>query len=209
MGRGRVSVGFFAVALCVVFFCGVTASFAAEKVVKPTTSVEKIQTEQVKPDAVKPEAVQHKKMLMKPLKVQCPDPGVKALEFEILSRESDYRGRVRITGTVRNVGAVAYDSGPNQQSVQLWEDVQGVSEKQPVASRAFEDLAPDQEVTVSYVRSWNASSPAEGEFPPSYLLLISYDPDIAMDGNEGNDDCRSTNNRKERSGMEINSMFTE
>lgn len=202
MRRGRVSAGFLVGTLCVVFLCGVTASFAAEKVAKPKTAVEKVQKAPTAAKTVKP-----KEMMMKPVTAPCPDPAAKTLDFEIVSRTGDFRGRVRIVGVVKNLGRAAYESGPNQQSVQLWEDVQGASERQPVASQAFQDLAPNQEVRVSYERDWNASSPAEGEFPPSYILMISYDPDIQMDGNEANDDCRAGNNRKERSGMDINAMF--
>lgn len=65
----------------------------------------------------------------------------------------------------------------------------------------------DQAVTVMFERPWNISSPAEGEFPPSYMLEIGYDPDIRIDGNPNNDDCRLGNNRLERSGAEVRAPF--
>ena len=74
--------------------------------------------------------------------------------------------------------------------------------------KQFEDLAAGGEITVSFERAWDASSPAEGEFPPTYTLRISFDPDIFIDGNEQNDDCRTSNNRLERSGSGINDLFT-
>ena len=60
---------------------------------------------------------------------------------------------------------------------------------------------------LSWERDWNSSSPSEGEFPNSYRLLILYDPDIYMDANKDNDDCNQNNNKKERSGTEINDML--
>jgi hypothetical protein len=44
-------------------------------------------------------------------------------------------------------------------------------------------LTPEQEVTVVFERTWNSSSTGEGEFPPSYIVEIGYDPDIRLDGN--------------------------
>ena len=60
---------------------------------------------------------------------------------------------------------------------------------------------------LTYERDWNSSSPSEGEFPNSYRLLITYDPDIYQDANKANDDCNQGNNKKNRSGTEINDMF--
>jgi hypothetical protein len=137
----------------------------------------------------------------KKLLPQCPDPAAQRIDFSIVSRTSQFRGRVRIVGVVKNVGLAAYESGPNQQSAQLYADGKFL------VQQAFQNLAPSQEVTVTYERNWDASSPAEGEFPPTYKLLIVYDPDIRLDGNPKNDECTSANNKKERSGADINALF--
>ena len=42
------------------------------------------------------------------------------------------------------------------------------------------------------------------EFQAGYELMISYDPDIFIDGNERNDDCQMSNNRISISAAEIN-----
>lgn len=76
-----------------------------------------------------------------------------------------------------------------------------------VAQVPFQNLAPAQEVNLVYERNWDAASPAEGEFPPTYRLLIGYDPDILLDGNPNNDDCNSNNNQLERSGADVNALF--
>ena len=137
---------------------------------------------------------------------QCPDPAAHELGFSIVSRTSQFAGRVRIVGTARNVGAAPYESGPNQQSLQLYESIPGGTPRM-VAQQAFQNLAPGAEVSVRYERDWNSSSPAEGEFPPSYKLMVVYDPDIRLDSNTKNDDCNNANNSKERNGSEINALF--
>jgi len=134
--------------------------------------------------------------------LRCPDPAVEAIDMEIVSLTSRFEGQVRITGRMKNLGG-PFDSGAGQQSLQLYEQYTGGL----VAHVDFEDLDLGETLEVSYVRHWNASSPSEGEFPPKYMVVISYDPDIYMDGNERNDDCNSDNNVLERSGWDINDLF--
>ncbi|PSR17114.1 hypothetical protein C8255_14255 [filamentous cyanobacterium CCP3] len=134
-----------------------------------------------------------------------PDPAVQAIDFTLLSRTSQFAGRVQIVGTVTNLGG-PFTSRAGQQQVQLYETPLG-GRSQLVASQDFQNLAPGETIRVNYQRDWKASSPAEGEFPPSYQVVISYDPDIAIDGNSHNDDSNLQNNRLERSGAGINGLF--
>src|SRR5262245_33899036 len=145
---------------------------------------------------------------IKPLLLQCqgPDPAAVSLNFAVSARTTRFAGRVRITGTVKNIGTAPYISGPEQQLVNLYEMVPG-GPSRLVASRRFQNEAINEEITVSYERAWNSSSPAEGEFPPTYKLIVTYDPDIRLDGNTKNDDCNGANNARERSGGDINAMF--
>lgn len=142
---------------------------------------------------------------VKPLP-KCPDPAVEKIDFTIVSRTGKFSGKVRITGVVKNVGLAPYISGPNQQAVHLYEFIPGGSARL-VAKKNFQNLNPGQQVTVAYERNWDASSPSEGEFPPSYRVIIAYDPDIRLDSNPKNDDCNINNNQKERSGADINALF--
>ncbi len=137
----------------------------------------------------------------------CPDPAATDIEFTIMRRTSPFAGVVRVRGKVRNLGGF-YGSRPNQQALLLFEVPLGGSPRL-VSTQTFTDLAPGEEVVVDYARPWNSSSPSEGEFPPSYRLIITYDPDITLDGNPDNDDCVSVNNRRERSGQGINELFRE
>ncbi len=132
----------------------------------------------------------------------CPDPGVASIDYAILSRTTPFQGRVRITGTVKNLGRAPYVSNPRQQSVLLYE-VPAAGPARLVAQRAFQNLAPDEAVTVAFDRDWRSSE----EFPPSYRVIISYDPDILLDSNPKNDDCGAANNRRERPGGEISALF--
>jgi hypothetical protein len=106
---------------------------------------------------------------------------------------------VLVKGVVQNIGLADFLSDPNQQSVQLWAD--GVM----VASTLFEDLAVDEQVTVEEELSWDTQS----ELPPvqRYQLIVTYDPDILMDENLNNDDCRFSNNSILRSAEGINALF--
>lgn len=129
------------------------------------------------------------------------DPAATQVGFRVLSRTSTYRGRVQIVGTIKNLGRQSFLSRYGQQAVYLYED------SRVVARRSFTSLAPGASLSLAYQRNWDASSPAEGEFPPTYKVVISYGPDIYIDGNPNNDDCRSQNNQLSKSGTAINQLF--
>jgi|GEM_PF-2583437 len=132
------------------------------------------------------------------------DLSTASINFSLVNCTDKYHGSVRIEGVVKNTGGLNYTSGAGQQAVLLYEDNGG----RPVlvATKVFQNLTPGQEVKVAYTRNWYKASPAEGEFPPKYILIISYDPDIYIDANDNNDDAVTTNNRMEKSGREINAM---
>jgi hypothetical protein len=130
----------------------------------------------------------------------CEDPAAQRINFTVVSRNRPgglVLGRVRITGVVKNAGSAAYISGPRQQSILLYEDAR------LVASAPFQNLAVGQEVRVSFVRDWYSG----WEFPPTYRLIIAYDPDIYLDGNPNNDDCNAANNSLSRSGFDVQALF--
>lgn len=135
-----------------------------------------------------------------------PDPAAIAVDFRLVRRTGRFTGQVEIVGTIRNVGTADFISGKGQQGIQLYEEVPGARPRL-VASLPFERLNQGAELQIRYTREWNASSPAEGEFPPTYRLQISYDPDIVLDGNPKNDDSNWRNNSRERSGSAINDLL--
>lgn len=136
----------------------------------------------------------------------CADPMAADIKFQIVRRDNQFRGRVRISGTVTNNGLKNFQSGRNQQSIILYEIVPGARPRE-VARRNFINLAAGQSINVSFVRNWNISSPAEGEFPPSYRVCLTYDPDIYIDGNDNNNDCNQRNNCKTENGSQISRLF--
>lgn len=138
------------------------------------------------------------------------DLAADSLDFKLVRRDCEFSGLVRITGVVKNVGKGNFDSGRGQQSAALYQDgPTGTASKTPVARVQFEDLAAGETVEVTYDRTWNASSPNEGEFPPTYRLQILWDPDILIDGNDNNDDTNPSNDKITRSGSDINDMIVE
>lgn len=137
----------------------------------------------------------------------CEDLAARAIDFRIVRRDNQWDGRVRITGTVTNLGG-DFTSHAGEQAIYLLEEVPGVRPV-VVARLDFDHLAHGESLTLSYERNWESSSPAEGEFPPTYQLEVSYDPDIALDDLDTNDDCHYDNNFLERSGSDINDLFRE
>lgn len=128
--------------------------------------------------------------------IDCMDPAVATVEVEVLEKDGS-TGRIRITGTVINVGLQTFDSSEGQQAVEL------VESNTVVATTTFVDLETAEEVTVTYETAWNSAS----EFLPDYTVRLSYDPDIFIDGNEENDDCRTANNSRTLTAAEINEVF--
>lgn len=132
-----------------------------------------------------------------------PNPAVISIDFNLVSQDSDSTGTVEIVGAVENLGSGTFDSSAGQQAVQIWAG-QSLTSLSMLASQSFEDLAPGAQVTVSHEVQWNTSN----EFPPIYRVILSYDPDIYIDGNDNNDDCATSDNALQRDGSEINNLFT-
>ncbi|SIO52152.1 hypothetical protein [Chitinophaga niabensis] len=153
-----------------------------------------------------PAHIQLTEAQMKKIMIKKIDLSASKINFTIIKCKDRFNAHVVVEGVVKNTGGLAYSSNANQQSALLYEDNGG--RLQLVASQSFQNLAPGAEVKVSYTRPWNRSSPAEGEFPPNYVLVIGFDPDIYIDGNDSNDDSNYGNNRFTRSAAEVNSNWT-
>jgi hypothetical protein len=133
-----------------------------------------------------------------PSRCEGPDPRATSIQYTLLGSTSTTSGTVRITGVVTNRGQSNFDSSAGQQSVYLYEGFE------LVAQQDFVDLAVDDTVEVSYDRNWNTAD----EFrPPTYQVMVLYDPDIYIDGNPNNDDCDQTNNDLERSTAALDGFF--
>ena len=80
-------------------------------------------------------------------------------------------------------------------------------DNQSVAFQDFPRLNPGQQTVLTWHQ--NISQYGYGEFTPVFEARLSFDPDIRLDGNPSNDDCRMNNNRKRLSGQTINAMLAE
>lgn len=128
-----------------------------------------------------------------------------SIDYTLLEQTSTTTGRVEIKGIVDNYGSQAFMSGEGQQAAQLWE-VDAGGQSKMVSSVEFQNLALNETVEVTYERDWSTAD----EFPPqSYRLLLSYDPDILLDGNPNNDDCNPNNNTRTRSTSGIGALFAK
>lgn len=124
-----------------------------------------------------------------------------AINFSVVRADGEFSGTVKIEGVVRNAGTSDYTSNANQQIALLYEQILG-GKTTLVARQPFKDLAVNATVKVSFTRQWDKSQ----EFPPTYTLIISFDPDIYIDGNNNNDDSNTANNKISKSGEAINAL---
>jgi hypothetical protein len=137
----------------------------------------------------------------------CGDPAAQRIDFVIVKRTmelvngqlrlSPSKGRVRITGVIKNIGKGYYRTSiPGLRTMFL--DA-GSTE---LARKDFGNLAPGQEATIIVERDWDSLSPNEGEFPPMYrLYFFTVGPDVSAV------DCNVNNNEITRSGADINALF--
>lgn len=140
--------------------------------------------------------------------MNCPDPAAYDIRFQIMKRTDKFKGRVRITGIVKNIGRKPFKPGPNQATAYLYEMPPGASTGGTlVAQKVIRNLIPGETLLLNYERDWVSFSSPEGERPPTYRLEVSCNTDVYKDANPDNDDCTQKNNKKERSGSEINNMF--
>src|SRR5690606_29140905 len=118
------------------------------------------------------------------------DLAAHAIEFSVVNT-SDFEGEVTITGIVKNLGD-DFISGEGQQSIYLYERDAGLASDNPgtlLTEEAFTTLDAEGTIEVSFSKTWNTSI----EFPPDFILMISYDPDLHIDDNPHNDDSNSEN----------------
>jgi len=152
-----------------------------------------------------PSHIQLTEAQMKKIMIKKIDLSASKIGFTIIKCQDRFNAYVVVEGVVKNTGGLAYSTGANQQTALLYEDNGGTLKL--VASKPFQNLAPGAEIKISYTRPWNRSSPAEGEFPPKYVLVIGFDPDIYIDGNDNNDDSNYSNNRLTQSAAEVNNNW--
>ncbi len=105
----------------------------------------------------------------------------------------------KINASVINVGTAHYVSRRNQQTLNLY---QGNSRL--VKIWGFSRVNRGQ--TLKFSKSF--SNQPGGEFVPSYKAMLSFDPDIYIDGNRANDDSNRNNNKATLSSSTLSSAFS-
>ncbi|MBF6627609.1 MAG: hypothetical protein PHS71_07785 [Proteiniphilum sp.] len=129
------------------------------------------------------------------------DLAAESLEFS-LEQTEPFVGNVTITGIVKNIGD-PYHSSEGQQTLFLIEKP-AAGDPVTLISKDFKDLDAGETLEITYqVQKWRSSQ----EFPPDYILRISFDPDLYIDGNPHNDDANQHNNTLEKEGEEIKQLF--
>ncbi len=121
----------------------------------------------------------------------CPDLVIQGLHV-VNMQHNNGQYVFGVAGVVRNVGSTNYSSRPNQQSVIF----SGVG---PVRSLRFGNVPRGGSIQTGTVFSVPG-----GEFTPDITAALSFDPDIRMDKNTGNDECNTRNNKAVLSRSVIN-----
>lgn len=141
-------------------------------------------------------------------KIPAIDLKAMSITFTLVRRIDDNKAIIKVIGTIKNVGTQKYISRENQQGVNLSE-VQSstfpnaVGPTKVKVDRLFSTIPAGGIFQISYEMEWNKSN----EFPPIFVLNVTYDPDITYDGNTSNDDTVYANNRLEVDGKAtINAM---
>lgn len=104
------------------------------------------------------------------------------------------RGQVSISYVVVNAGASPWRSGANQQAVYL-NAVNGNTGRAFTTTRTLTASAPSGGLMQRFTTPMITSAFDDFEFGGHLDLMLSYDPDIYIDGNCANDDRNSDNNR--------------
>ena len=116
------------------------------------------------------------------------DPAVTSITFALVKLSSG--DKLKITGTVTNKGNSDFESGENQQMIQLWE-IRSPGERQMLRQMLFSRLNSGQELKITH----EVPYPKKGKgSTPEYQVIIVYDPDILSDANKKNDDSNASNN---------------
>lgn len=126
-----------------------------------------------------------------PVRIGCPDPAV-TLKVGWPGRNADGTYNIKLLASVVNKGGATFRSNRNQTQIVIYEGSRVLKREQFVSNRAtIVEYAPGQGGShVHPIPRWNPTS----EFLDNFRAEISYDPDVRVDGNPDNDDCRATNN---------------
>lgn len=133
-----------------------------------------------------------------PIQRTCPDPAVVYLMSRVVV-EQPGGGQIELTGQVVNRGNAPFVSRPGQAEAQILVSRAAGEAPLVLARQALVNLQVGHGGSIQFRRFW----PRNVQFPPTFSLVISYDPDILQDGDPKNDDCSQANNRIDLAGSVI------
>lgn len=105
------------------------------------------------------------------------------------------RGMLRVSYTVNNLGTSAWRSGPNQQNVTVSVKNNNTGRTQRFTQR-LPGAAPARGLMLRTATPFIPNAVDDFEFGGTVEIRIGYDPDIAIDGNDCNNDINMANNRR-------------
>lgn len=134
------------------------------------------------------------------VRIGCPDPSVQ-LRVGWPGRNADGTYTFKLLANIVNKGGATFRSNRNQTQIALYEGGRMLKTEPFASNRAtVVEYAPGQGDSHVYaVPRWNPNS----EFLDEFRAQLSYDPDVRVDGNPDNDDCRAANNTTRLTPAEI------
>lgn len=139
--------------------------------------------------------------------IPCADPAAD-IELALISKSGPGAGRVRITGVVKNLGNAAWTatSPSHHLQVVLARRSSGARpEGEPVQPAiAIRQLAPGQQYRVDYQTDWGTD---KKDSQARFIARFFDSGKIGARPASYRPDCRSDNNRKEITAVDINRLF--
>jgi hypothetical protein len=134
----------------------------------------------------------------------CNGPDLAASQPAIVKSASGRTGILSITATIKNQGLQDFVSGPNQAAGNITVHNPGFSGPAAytqLANVPIVNLAKNASVSLSGRHEivgfieWGEREPRSGECKAqvNVIVRVNWDPDIRMDSNTQNDDCRAAN----------------
>ena len=133
-----------------------------------------------------------------PIQPLCRDPAAVYLMSQVAVQRQD-GGTIELTGQVVNRGNADFVSPARQARVQILESRPQGGAPIVQTDMPLDNLPAGHGMTIKARRSWVRNV----QFPPTFSLVLSYDPDILHDGNPQNDDCNMSNNQIDLQGAMI------
>jgi hypothetical protein len=143
------------------------------------------------------------------LAASIPDLAAQEIKYTLLRQDSRYRGRVKVTGVIQNVGRRQYVQAAGSAQILTLAESNDTSVSPSLSSfrtirgrQRISNLAPGEKMEISYEMDWITSN----EFPPVYEAKISF---VETAGRRvANPDCNTSNNRIQRDSEPVNALFT-